>query len=427
MDFPTGMDMNDKLLHTPEGVRDIYNHECERKLKIQSKLHHVMELHGFRDIQTPTFEFFEIFNQERGTVPQKDMYKFVDREGNTLVLRPDITPSIARCAAKYYKEEELPIRLCYMGSIFINNTSYQGKLKEFTQLGAELINDPSVNADAEMLALTIECLLETGLKEFQVEIGEAGFFYGLTKEAGFTKEEEAQLRNLIEEKNMFGVEELLSEKEISEELKKAFLTLPELFGSPERLLEAKNLTKNEKALKAIERLEEVYELLTLYGLEKYITFDLGMLSQYNYYTGIIFRAYTYGTGDIIASGGRYDNLVGQFGKAAPAIGIAILADQLMMALMRQKIEIETRGDNTLILYRKEWSKTAIALANRFRSQDMNVELINYEEEHSLEEYKEYCKRNSIGGILFFEKENLVEVINCQTGESNTARLSEVLN
>lgn len=427
MDFPTGMDMNDKLLHTPEGVRDIYNHECERKLKIQSKLHHVMELHGFRDIQTPTFEFFEIFNQERGTVPQKDMYKFVDREGNTLVLRPDITPSIARCAAKYYKEEELPIRLCYMGSIFINNTSYQGKLKEFTQLGAELINDPSVNADAEMLALTIECLLETGLKEFQVEIGEAGFFYGLTKEAGFTKEEEAQLRNLIEEKNMFGVEELLSEKEISEELKKAFLTLPELFGSPERLLEAKNLTKNEKALKAIERLEEVYELLTLYGLEKYITFDLGMLSQYNYYTGIIFRAYTYGTGDIIASGGRYDNLVGQFGKAAPAIGIAILADQLMMALMRQKIEIETRGDNTLILYRKEWSKTAIALANQFRSQDMNVELINYEEEHTLEEYKEYCKRNSVGGILFFEKENLVEVINCQTGESNMARLSEILN
>ncbi|MGN6710614.1 ATP phosphoribosyltransferase regulatory subunit [Anaerocolumna jejuensis] len=419
--------MNDKLLHTPEGVRDIYNHECERKLKIQSKLHHVMELHGFRDIQTPTFEFFEIFNQERGTVPQKDMYKFVDREGNTLVLRPDITPSIARCAAKYYKEEELPIRLCYMGSIFINNTSYQGKLKEFTQLGAELINDPSVNADAEMLALTIECLLETGLKEFQVEIGEAGFFYGLTKEAGFTKEEEAQLRSLIEEKNMFGVEELLSEKEISEELKKAFLTLPELFGSPERLLEAKNLTKNEKALKAIERLEEVYELLTLYGLEKYITFDLGMLSQYNYYTGIIFRAYTYGTGDIIASGGRYDNLVGQFGKAAPAIGIAILADQLMMALMRQKIEIETRGDNTLILYRREWRKTAIALANRFRSQDMNVELINYEEEHSLKEYKEYCKRNSIGGILFFEKENLVEVINCQTGESNTVRLSEFLN
>lgn len=418
--------MNEKLLHTPEGVRDIYNHECERKLILQDKLHHVMELHGFRDIQTPTFEFFEIFSQERGTVPQKDMYKFVDREGNTLVLRPDITPSIARCAAKYYKDESLPIRLCYMGSIFINNTSYQGKLKETTQLGAELMNDPTVNADAEMLALTIECLLETGLSEFQVEIGEAGFFYGLTEEAGFQEEEEAKLRNLIEEKNMFGVEELLTGKEISGELKKAFLTLPELFGSLDRLLEAKALTRNERALKAIERLEELYEILTLYGLERYITFDLGMLSQYNYYTGIIFRAYTYGTGDIIASGGRYDNLVGQFGKEAPAIGIAILVDQLMMALMRQKIEIEAHADNTLILYRKEWRKTAIALANQFRSQEMNIELLGMQENYGLGDYVDYCRRNSIGGILFFDKENGIEVINCQTGERNSVRLSDFL-
>lgn len=418
--------MNEKLLHTPEGVRDIYNHECERKLILQDKLHHVMELHGFRDIQTPTFEFFEIFSQERGTVPQKDVYKFVDREGNTLVLRPDITPSIARCAAKYYKEESLPIRLCYMGSIFINNTSYQGKLKETTQLGAELINDPSVNADAEMIALTIECLLETGLTEFQVEIGEAGFFYGLTEEAGFSKEEEAQLRNLIEEKNMFGVEELLEGKEINGELKQAFLTLTELFGSLDRLKEAKALTKNTKALKAIEGLEELYEILTLYGLEKYITFDLGMLSQYNYYTGIIFRAYTYGTGDIIASGGRYDNLVGQFGKEAPAIGIAILVDQLMMALMRQKISIKTSEDNTLILYRKEWIKTAIALGNRFRSQEMKIELLSVQEKYRLSDYVDYCKRNSIGGILFFDKEDSIEVINCQTGEKNTVRLSDFL-
>ena len=419
--------MKEKLLHTPEGVRDIYNHECERKLILQDKLHHVMGLHGFRDIQTPTFEFFDIFSQERGTVPQKDMYKFVDRDGNTLVLRPDITPSIARCAAKYYKDETLPIRLCYMGSIFINNTSYQGKLKEFTQLGAEQINDPSVNADAEMLALTIECLLETGLKEFQVEIGEAGFFYGLTEEAGFNEEEEAVLRSLIEEKNMFGVEELISGKEISKELKKAFLTLPELFGSLDRLSEAKTLTKNEKALKAIQRLEELYEILTIYGLEKYITFDLGMLSQYNYYTGIIFRAYTYGTGDIIASGGRYDNLVGQFGKDASAIGIAILVDQLMTALMRQKITIRTKTENTLILYRMEYMKTAILLANQFRSQDMNIELLRLTEEHTLSAYVDYWRRSSIGGILFFDKENSVEVINCLTGERNTANLREFLS
>jgi ATP phosphoribosyltransferase regulatory subunit len=414
--------MNDILLHTPEGVRDIYNSECEKKLQLQNNLHRVMKLHGFKDIQTPTFEFFDIFSKERGTVAAKDMYKFFDREGNTLVLRPDITPSIARCAAKYYKDENLPIRLCYVGSTFINNSSYQGKLKESTQLGAELINDSSTDADAQMLALTIECLLQAGLKEFQVEIGEADFFRGLVDEAGFNEEEETQLRILIENKNMFGVEEMISSKEISNELKTVFLTLPELFGALDKLTYAKSLTKNERALKAIERLEQLYEILTLYGLEKYITFDLGMLSKYNYYTGIIFRAYTYGTGDTIANGGRYDNLVSQFGKQAPAIGLAILVDQLMLALSRQKIDIVSENENTLILYQDTLREQAIALANHFRSQSMNIELLSKADDLTLDSYTEYAKRMNIGGILYFETKDIIKVIRSDNGEIQEARI-----
>ena len=418
--------MIEKLLHTPEGVRDIYNAECERKLQLQNRLHHVMKLHGFKDIQTPTFEFFDIFSKERGTVDAKDMYKFFDRDGNTLVLRPDITPSIARCAAKYYKEESFPIRLCYMGSTFINNSSYQGKLKESTQSGAELINDGSTDADAEMLALTIECLLEAGLKEFQVEIGEADFFRGLVEEAGFDEDEENQLRILIEKKNMFGVEELISSKDISPELKHVFLTLPELFGTIDKLICAKSLTGNMRALKAIERLEQLYTILTAYGLEKYITFDLGMLSKYNYYTGIIFRAYTYGTGDTIAGGGRYDNLVGQFGKAAPAIGLAILVDQLMLALSRQKIEINSEAENTLILYNRNLLENAIVLANHFRSQGMNIELLCVKENITLEEYIAYSKRNGNGGILYYETAELIKVINSESGEIQEAKIQDFM-
>ncbi len=363
--------MINKLLHTPEGVRDIYNGECESKLQLQNRLHQVMKLHGFKDIQTPTFEFFDIFNKERGTVADKDMYKFFDKEGNTLVLRPDITPSIARCAAKYYKNEELPIRLCYMGSTFINNSSYQGKLKEFTQLGAELMNDSSIDADAQMLALTIECLLQAGLKEFQVEIGDADFFRGLVEEAGFNGEEENQFRILIENKNLFGVEEIISNKDISSNLKTIFLNLPELFGSLDKFTYVKSLTKNERALKAIKRLEDLYSILTIYKLEKYVSFDLGMLSKYNYYTGIIFKAYTYGTGEPIATGGRYDNLVGQFGKQAPAIGLAFYVDQLMLALFRQKKGLEKTAENTLILYKTIVRQNAIILAKHFRNEGMN--------------------------------------------------------
>jgi len=418
--------MDGKLLHTPEGVRDIYNAECEKKLQLQNSLHHVMKLHGFRDIQTPTFEFFDIFSKERGTVAAKDMYKFFDREGNTLVLRPDITPSIARCAAKYYKNEEFPIRLCYVGSTFINNSSYQGKLKESTQLGAELINDSSPDADAAMLALTIECLLKAGLHEFQVEIGEADFFRGLVDEAGFDEEEETQLRVLIEKKNMFGVEELISNKNISPELKTVFLTLTELFGTLDKLTYAKTLTKNERAIKAIERLEQLYDILTVYGLEKYITFDLGMLSKYNYYTGIIFRAYTYGTGDTIANGGRYDNLVGQFGKNAPAIGLAILVDQLMLALSRQKIEIISETENTLIVYKNNLLKNAIVLANHFRNTGMNIELLCETEGYTMEDYIAYSKRNGVGGILYFETAELIKVIQSESGEIQEARIEDFM-
>ena len=177
------------VLHIPEGVRDIYNGECQLKLSIEQKMHQVLHSYGFSDIQTPMFEFFDVFSKERGTIASREMYKFFDRDNNTLVLRPDMTPAIARCVGKYFKEEELPLRLCYKGSTFINTTSYQGKLKETTQLGAELINDGSVDADAEMIALTIECLKNTGLEDFQVEIGHAEFLIGLLEEAKFDENE----------------------------------------------------------------------------------------------------------------------------------------------------------------------------------------------------------------------------------------------
>ena len=151
-----------KLLHTPEGVRDIYNVECGKKLALESRLVKTLHLYGYHDIQTPTFEYFDVFRKEIGTIPSKDLYKFFDKEGNTLVLRPDITPSVARAAATLFGEEELPIRLCYTGNTFINHSSYQGRLREVTQLGAELIGDDSVEADAEMLARVVESLLSIG-------------------------------------------------------------------------------------------------------------------------------------------------------------------------------------------------------------------------------------------------------------------------
>ena len=121
--------MKRNMIHTPEGVRDIYGNELERKFSCKEQIHSVLQSYGFHDIQTPTFEFFDIFSNEVGTTPSKELYKFFDKEGNTLVLRPDFTPSIARCAAKYFMEDATPIRLCYEGSAFTNGSELQGKFK----------------------------------------------------------------------------------------------------------------------------------------------------------------------------------------------------------------------------------------------------------------------------------------------------------
>ena len=394
--------MNNQLLHTPDGVRDIYGDECARKLAVQEQIKNVFHLYGYQNIETPAFEFFDIFKAERGSVGSREMYKFFDRENNTLVLRPDITPSIARCVAKYFMDEQLPLRLCYLGSTFQNSTSYRGRLKEATQTGVEMIGDDLIDADAEMIAIAIDALKATGLKEFQVELGQVDFYRGLLEEAHMDEETQDQLRELIENKNYFGVEELLSEQTMSPELKRLFLKLPELFGDIDQIRLAKSMTSNLRAVRAIERLEKIQEILDSYGLGDYVSYDLGMLSKYSYYTGIIFKAYTYGTGDYIVAGGRYDKLLEQFGKNAPAVGFAIEVDRLMSALSRQKICTKTDDVDTMILYEDSARAEAIRMAGELRAEKKSVQLLRKDSLHSFSEYLACASRQKIKSLIYLD-------------------------
>ena len=363
-----------RIFHTPEGVRDIYSQECNRKQKLQEKLHRVFHQYGFEDIETPTFEYFEVFSKEVGTIPSRELYKFFDREGNTLVLRPDFTPSVSRACATYFNPEKEVVSLCYTGNTFINNSSFRGRLKETTQMGVERMGDDSPEADAEILAMTVECLLATGLTEFQVSVGQVDYYKAIFAQTGMSQEEEEELRELISQKNYFGVEELVKNKNMDKSLARVLSQLPQMFGSTEVLEKAKSLTDNPQALKAVTRLEEIYELLKVYGYEKYVTFDFAMLSKYHYYTGIIFQAYTYGTGEALIKGGRYNQLMKHFGKPAASIGFAIVVDNLLMALSRQKIEMEEEESVTVITYRKENRIQAIQKAKELRAQGRNVAL-----------------------------------------------------
>ena len=294
------------LLHTPEGVRDVYNQECTKKLYLENQIEQVFHAFGYQDIETPTFEFFDVFGREVGTTPSRELYKCFDRDGNTLVLRPDFTPSIARAASMYFMEETMPIRLCYRGSSFVNSSSYQGRLKESTQMGVELLNDDSAMADAEIIAMTVKVMLDAGLTDFQISIGHVGFFQALAEEAALSEDVLNELKELSSIKNHFGAEELLAKQNLRSDLFEALRDVPQLFGNAEILEKAKGLTRNPAAREALDRLATIYEIVKDYGYEKYVFFDLGLLSKFHYYTGIIFQAYTYGTGEPIVKGGRYD-------------------------------------------------------------------------------------------------------------------------
>lgn len=367
--------MNKKLVHTPEGVRDIYGKEYAKKLRIESLILEKIRSYGYEDIQTPTFEFFDVFSKEVGTTPSRELYKFFDKEGNTLVLRPDFTPSIARCAAKYFPEEEVPVRFCYVGNTFTNNSNLQGKLKEATQMGAELIGEPSAEADGEMTAMVIEALLAAGLRDFQLSVGNVEYFKGICMEAGLDEETELELREFISGKNYFGAEELLREKKVAGEYRNALLQVTDLFGTGDALEQAKALVHNERSMEAVRRLEALYEVLCCYGVEKYVSFDLGMLSKYHYYTGVIFKAYTYGVGDAIVKGGRYDTLLGRFGKDAPAIGFMVVIDDLMAALERQGIGTEVPKRAEMVEYTPDTYRKALEEAKKLRAEGKRVVMV----------------------------------------------------
>ena len=404
------------LIHTPEGFRDIFGRECDKKRFIGRKIEKKFRSFGYQSIETPSLEFFEAFSREVGTTPANEMYRFFDRDGNMLVLRPDFTPSVARAVSMYYMEENEPLSLCYSGSVFQNNNRYQGRLHESTQMGVELIGEDSPEADAEIIALVVESMREAGLENFQVSLGHVDYFQSLADEAGLDEETQADLRGLLLTQNRFGAEEQIARLRLRSDLQEAFEAIPELFGDVSVLKRARELTRNRRAAAACERLQKIYETLAAYGCEDYVTFDMGMLSVYRYYTGIIFQAFTYGTGDALIKGGRYDTLLERYGKKSPAIGFTTEIDALLTALDRQGIEIPIRDVKTMILYPSRMEAQCVRYASRQRARGIDCACVRFEPGRVLDDYRAYGARNQFGGIIYFKSETEVYAINIGTGE-----------
>ncbi len=407
--------MTKRIIHTPEGVRDIYPLECRQKLVLQNKLHKTLKSYGYQDIQTPTLEFSDVFSKEVGSLDSKELYRFFDRDGEVLVLRPDITPSIARAISTVFDAETTFGKYCYMGNTFINHNSYQGRLKENTQLGAEMMGLDSIESDTEILAMVSDVLQAAGLEEYQITLSHVAYYNALIEEAGLTSSVESKIRELCENKNYYGVAEALYCCDIDENLRKAFEVLPELVGGVEILEKAKKYAPNEKAIAAIERLESISEILEMYDALGHVTFDLSMVGTYGYYTGIVFKAYTFGTGDAIVKGGRYDNLMNHFGIHVPAIGFAIVVDELFNALSRQKIEIQCERANHIIVYDETMQKKAIRLARNFRENDRVTEIIQKDSDKELDFYVTYGEKNFAKFVFYLDDNKVIKAYNLLDG------------
>ena len=413
-------------IYTPEGMQDILFEECAIKREIENRIIGLYQKKGFLEVQPPIIEFYDVFAGQAGTIKQEEMYKFFDERGRILVLRPDITTSVARIAATKFRQLPAPWRFFYVGNVFRMEGAGDGKLyqNEFTQAGVEIIGTSQPESDAEIISCIINSIKSTGLKEFQIELGQTEFFKGLMEEAEFSEEESNQIRDIIESKDYIGLENELNRKKIPEKLNKLILEIPAMFGSIDLIASVLKRVKNNKSKLALENLLDIYDILKDYKVEKYINIDLGMVQSINYYTGMVFKGLTHGVGSTICGGGRYDNLTGEFGDAMPATGGAIGVNRLMLALNRQNIKSELPETDILIRYTAAQRKSAIHIAEALRKKNMIVE-INFTS-GTVEESKEYAKTRNVKKLINVFDTDMVEIIDLASGKSETATVEDLL-
>ncbi len=353
----------DRNTHTPAGLTDVLVQECEIKFNIEKTARELFAHHGYHMVQPPTFEYYDVY--DAAVTKPENMFKFFDTNGRMLALRPDLTTSVARMAATK-PLGELPYRIAYLGNAFRNDEAFShARQREFSQVGVELIGDSSANADAEVIEIAIEALLEIGVTDFQIDMGQVEYYKGISEAAGLDEMQSDALRQKINDKDFVAIECMLGDLQLGADMEKIILELPKMFGNIEVVYEAlKNDAIGDSARAALENLIKVYEILKDKGLEKYLAIDLSMVPNLDYYTGIIVKGFAKGVGFPICSGGRYDNLTAKFGRKLPATGIAIGIERIMTAL-------ETKAD----IDGEEKSSEYITIAlSKGRLSDLSVDI-----------------------------------------------------
>jgi len=252
-----------------------------------------------------------------------------------LMLRPEMTTPIARLVATRMADREPPFRLCYFANSFRPTTAQRGRQSEFFQAGLELIGSDSPAVDAEVLAIVCSCLEACGLEDFSIALGESSFFRALLDSIGVTTEARAAIFDTLASRDMVEFGAVVENLEVSAEDRQAIIDVIGLRGSSEVLVAAKEMVRGEEMDAALTRLARTYYLVSRHGYARRIHFDLGILRNFDYYTGIVFEVLSSDLGFPIGGGGRYDGLLARFGRPLPAVGFAVGLDRLHIAVSGQ--------------------------------------------------------------------------------------------
>jgi ATP phosphoribosyltransferase regulatory subunit len=360
-------------IQLPKGVKIYLPDEAGRKRQVEQRLLRVFTAWGYREIVTPTFEFFDVLSIATDAELQENMFKLVDREtGRMLALRADITPQIARIVATRLREEPRPLRLAYLTNVFRYDEPQVGRYREVYQAGVELVGLEKPEADAEMIAMTVEGLRALGLQRFQIDVGHAEFFRGLLDELKTDASRSRALQQALSRKDRAELERLVTEIAPAAHVAEAFVLLPGLVGREDVLARAAGLCRNARSEHALANLSEVYRLLRIYGLADAVILDLGEVRGFDYYSAVHFEAYVTGLGASIAGGGRYDQMLGRFGYDCPATGFAFEIGRALLAMERQDVEVELQGPDFFIIDFTPEKTAALSLSRRLRDLGASV-------------------------------------------------------
>lgn len=362
------------LPQIPYGTKDFLPREASRKRTVENALAGLFARWGYDEVVTPTFEYLETLTVGVSDDLAQSLFKFFDKNNAILALRPDMTTPIARVAATRFRESTPPLRLFYLTNVFRHEQAQAGRQCEFYQAGVELLGAGGPAADAEVVALAVAALLEAGLTKFQIGLGQVEFINGVMAESGLTPGEQQKVKQCMVSRNLVGLGEVLANSSLSSEAQRLIREIPLLHGDEKVVSEAYRLVGNDVSRAALDNLADIRRLLAGYGVERYVTFDLGLIRDFDYYTGMVFEGYTPGLGFPLCGGGRYDNMVAAFGVDCPATGFAMGIERILLAMERQGITSTDTVRDTYVAWADGALAEAIATADRLRRAGQTVEL-----------------------------------------------------